>query len=627
MRHVFATLREWFARMVAHARPQRWGLAVAVAALVANIALLRVEADPRPMSDGIYSWLYARSLAFDHDIDFTNDYALCGDKFHHDKDRGGGHPDNPFYVGPSIFWVPVIELARVFHRFPPDTSEAVRSGCSGPIVTTGLRVGALLGALLVWLSYRAARRFADDYAAAVAGGLFAFGTTLSAYATGTYVASYSHVYDGTCVAALVLLSLRAFEEPRRLLRWGLAGAALAACVLHRPTNLPLGLIPAAYCVLALRAQRARLAAALSVLAGTTLALGVVPQLLIYRYLYGRMFGVVPQGQYFMQPWHPHVWLLLFAPKGLFLLAPVAWVSVAGAVLAFRRDVARTRLLVILGAFLIELYLASIPLDWDARSTIGARRLLPMIPLLVVLATVAVARVVAWFEARASRVRVLVTGLVLAPLAFVFLGESVWFSEPEHYFDYYPSQQAIYGDAFAASWRVIDERIGVLAVLPAQLVFSLRYGLPHEAYWKATHLYWYLRDHQTMRFERARLELKDKGLRAGMTGFAQGDDGVQLVQPRGTLVFCAEWPYATHLVVVASSARPASLRVSSRSFFGVSQRYGTISLGPSETTTRLTIPRGSFDSGVIELVFEGDAAAETHVRSVELVDKGVYAPVR
>lgn len=617
-------LRGWLHRVRRWAKPYGWGLAVVFAALLTSFALVESTTDPQPASDGAYMWLYARSIAFDHDIDFTNDYALCGDSFKHNKDRGGGHPDNPFYVGPSLFWVPAIELARVIHRFPPETDEATRLGCKGPIVTTALGVGVWVEALLLWLSYLAARRFVDDYVAAIATALFAFGTTLCVYAT--YASSYSHVYDGACVAALVLLSLRAYEEPRRTLRWALAGVALAACILHRPTNAPLGLIPATYACVTLRGSFRDLGRALAALIATSAGLGLLPLVMIYKYLYGKYFGIVPQGQYFMQPAHPHVWLLLFAPKGLFFLAPVAWVSVAGGVMAFRAG-ARSRVLVLLVAFAVDLYLSSIPLDWDASSTVGARRLLPMTALLVVLAALPVARAVTWMAADAGRVRGLLAGLLVLPLAFVSMGQDLYCAAPEHYYDFYPSQEALYGDAMSASWREIDRRIGAIAILPAQAAFALRYGLPHQAYWVATDLYWFLRDPQTMRFRRSRLDLNDKNLRAATTGFERDDDGAKLREARGTIVFCAGWSYATDLVVVASAPQPAVVRVSSRSFLGVRTRYGSLSLDPTESTTKLSIPRRTFDSGVVELVFESDSPSGIHVRSVELLDTHVYAPVK
>jgi hypothetical protein len=608
------------------ARPQRWGIAMTIAALLANAALLHVIPPVQPFGDGRYMWLYARSIAYDHDIDFTNDYALCGDIWKQGRDRGGGHPDNPWYVGPSIFWVPAIEVARVVTHFRPGTSEATVKGCDGPIVRRVLEMGALLGAMVVWLSYRAARRLAGDYVAGVTAGLFAFGTTLSTYAT--FESGYSHVSEAVCVAALVVLSLRAYEQPGRVVRWVLAGAALGAAGLHRPTDLALGLIPLGFAILALHPRRARLLAAVAALTATSVAFGLGPLLLVYKYLYGQYIGVVPQGQYFLHPTQPHIWLLLFAPKGLFFLAPVAWISVAGLVLALRDRPERARLAVVFAAFAIQIYLSSIPLDWDASSTIGARRLLSLIPLMALFATVAVERARRWFALRRGCRRVLFSVLLFTPMAFIFLGETAYFSQPKRPYDYYPSQEALYGDAVRASWRAIDENIGALALLPAQLVFSLRYHLPQAAYWKATYTIWYFRNFETLAVTRARLDLKDSELKAGMTGFGRTKNGVRILRPHATLVFCTQWSYATHLAVVGRAVKPVTLRVYSRSFFGARRTLGVVHLGPDQSTVKLAIPHGAYESGVQEIIFDGaDADAKADLRSIELSDDALYAPMR
>src|SRR5262249_54862156 len=79
-------------------RTNRWG--IAMAAFVAAAYVLIYANDPAahtPGADGHYTWLYARSLVYDGDLHFANDYAICGDPFALNIDRGGGRPDNPFY--------------------------------------------------------------------------------------------------------------------------------------------------------------------------------------------------------------------------------------------------------------------------------------------------------------------------------------------------------------------------------------------------------------------------------------------------------------------------------------------------------------------------------------------------
>jgi hypothetical protein len=615
-----ASASAWFARAAEFARPRRWGLIVTVLSLVANVALFYTIHDTGPLSDGKYNWVFARSLVFDHDIDFANDYRLCGDHGRHNRDRGGGHPDNPFYVGPSLFWVPAIEVARVVYRFAPRSSEAAKQGCVGPIAKFGLSMGYVACALLIWLSYCAARRLGDDYPAALAAGLFAFGTTLSAYATRN--ASYSHVYDGASVAALLVLSLRAYERPDRLARWALAGVAVGACILYRFTNGPLGLLPAALALITLYRRPRRLAGALGVLTVGALAFGVAPQLLIYKYFYGR-YLFLPQGPYFMQPAHAHPWLLLFAPKGLFFLAPVAWFSVAGAVYAFRRGAAQNLLLVVLGVFAVEHFIAACALDWDASSTLGARRLISFFPLLIFLATPALGRMVSWFSGHPERARGLLLAALVLPLGMLFLGTALASDVGDNY-DFYPSQASTYGGAVSASLGAIDRVLGGVAMLPGQIVFSLRYRAPHSTYWDAAYTNFLLRNPLTMTLRNTVLDLGDPHLHAAMPGFHRVRKAAR-VHGRATLVFCAEWSRATDIAITASAAIPTTVRVSRRSFFGATTPYGSVALTPEEDTFTLGIPPGGFDSGIEELVFE-TTGGTAEIRKVEVLDQTVYPAV-
>ncbi|AKV02434.1 hypothetical protein AKJ09_09097 [Labilithrix luteola] len=82
-------------------------------------------------ADGAYSWIFARSLAFDGDIELTNDYALCGDSFNVGIDEGGHRPANPFYFGPATIFAPVLFLLRHVVPLAASAPESWKAGCSG----------------------------------------------------------------------------------------------------------------------------------------------------------------------------------------------------------------------------------------------------------------------------------------------------------------------------------------------------------------------------------------------------------------------------------------------------------------------------------------------------------------
>lgn len=598
------------------------------AALVTCIFYLWIYANDRaahsPGSDGFYSWLWARSLVFDGDIDFANDYQLCGDPLRQGVDRGTGRLDNPFYVGPALFWAPLLAILRPVFQLSPDAT-AIAAACKGPLTMWTLALGPVAGALAIWLSYRAARRFADDGPAALAAIAFALGSSLYAYAT--VLPSYSHVYATLATSVFVVVALRAGEKPQSLWRWLIVGVWLGIAILQRPTNVIFGLVPATVAILKLRANFRMLVLALGATALAGLPF-VVGQLLIYRYLYGAPF-TTPQGPNYLNLWNPHPFLLLFAPHGgLFPTAPVAWVSVVGAFLALRRPAVRWFGLALCGVGLLELWISSSALDWHGASTFGARRLTTLTPIFIIFAAVAFQRARGILERRPALARTALGIACLAPFAFATTG-AVW-SLPRSGVPLGrgPSQAELWGEGATTALSLIDERWGTLASLPAQWVFTWRYGLPGDRFRDATESPWYIRGYRNLRFYAQTLPMADKRLGRTMTGFEQGKHAARMTEARSRVVFAAQWRGATEYRLKAKAAkRGVQLRVGHGLAFGRVQWFGKVTLDERLRELPIAIPAGEFGSGLNELVFEivdlSPEEAGVDVTTVVIDDRNEY----
>lgn len=576
---------------------QRWGLFVTLGMLVASLWLYAsTPISWTPGSDGFYSWIYARSLAFDGDLDFKNDYALCGDPFAIGIDRGTGHPDNIFYAGPALVWTPVLRILRVvLGALPP------RASCGGIFSTLVLGLSPLMGALAAWLCYRLARRWFPDGIAALAVALVVLAGPV--FKIATCLPSYSHTCDALFVAALLVATARAHESPLQRRRWAWAALALAACVVQRLSNamFALGPLVALTATLSSRRREGLFAAAL-IGAATLAALGSYGAL--YQYLYGSPF-VFTHGRYFLQLAHAHPFLLLFDEvQGVFVSAPALWLSVAGLGLALRDRGSRYLLIPLCVVAAIEFYLSSAALDWAP-----ARRMANLSPLGVVLACYFLRYVASWSRLPA---RALAAAAVVfaSPFCLAALGWA-WNA---------PRGHTTGDDLFA--------RLGRLAVLPAELGFSLRYHLPRDRFGDALIPRWYARSFRTLGWYRRDLPFNDARLTHLMNGFAPAAGGVKLTGPRGHLVFAAQWPFATHARLRVSGPSGAMVRLGEGRALGEPRWFGDAKpLLPVASNLEFALPPGEFSSGLNEFVFEvtGDDAHAAVLVSLILDDRAQRPP--
>ncbi len=606
-------------------RNARWGLAATIG--VFAILAFMYATSPRshtPGSDGHYLWLVARSIAFDHDIDYRNDYELCGDPHSWGTSRETGRTNNPFYVGPAIVWTPVLWVLRHVDRLPADAPAEVAQGCRGPLTEQTLWTGPILGGLTVWLMVRIARRRTGDGPAALTAGLLALGTPLSAYAA--LKPSYSHVYDTFWAALVILASLRAAERPRAIPRWALAGALVGIGLLQRPVSVAYGVVPAALAVAALWGEWGVLALSLGVLGLGAFAFGVLPQSLVYHYLYGSFWRGAPTGPLYMQYGHAHPWLLLFAPHGgFFLAAPVAWLAVPGAIRGARDRGTRTLVLALLLACVATTWISSAAIDWDASGTFGARRLTSLAPLLATPVAIAVDSVRRWLQAKPARMALALGLAVLAPVAFTISGAAYAQTMGKLPTDVGVSEAQLYGTGETMAWNVIEERIGAVSILPAELLFRVRYGLPFTSLRAATEAV-YQRNLITLAWVHDTLDLGDEQAVQLTTGFEHQPHGIRMTGTRGTVVFASQWPFATGLYVRAHADRPTHVRVGRGRSFGRTDWYGDLPIDATDTAVRVDVPEGAFDSGINEFVFEcDDPGAGVTVGSLKIEDTRTQRP--
>jgi hypothetical protein len=349
---------------------------VLLASALASAWSLVARVGPEFRGDAGSYFVSLRSVAFDGDLDFRNDWK--GLELPVPAALPNGRPMNTQSVGPAIAWSPFFAAAHAYVLWERAHGRD-RYGADGfgapyrraPALGTPAYV---LGGLLL-LGSAMSRRFGRRI------GWLSLGASVLATPVAYYtlvVPAMAHGLTFAACAALLWACLRAREQPSAQ-RWLLVGALLGLAALMRWQAAVWALLVIVLALEALRRGRARFAWLAGGAALSTLLL--VPQLVAWRSLYGR-FLVVPQGPGYMDWSAPHLVDVLFsADHGLFAWSPIAWLGLVGLLVGLRRDRPLHAGALLVGAAAAWVNGSVTDWDWAAGDAFGARRFDLAVPLL------------------------------------------------------------------------------------------------------------------------------------------------------------------------------------------------------------------------------------------------------
>lgn len=372
-------------------------------------------------SDEVQYFSYLRSLYFDRDVSFENEYRYFYDhniaqsagfqETFLERQTAAGRRVNYATMGCAILWLPFYALADGIVRA---TGIAEADGFSKPYVRAVAYASAFYGFLAVLLAIRATRltfrparaEFDPTFWAALAVWL---GTPVLFY---MYVAPpFSHASSAFGVALFVnvWLQVRRSWSVRGTFLLGLCAALLA---MIREQDVFVALAPAVDYSLALITSNTKLQtpkderglergfgrgfeggfegrsrllpAAVAGLGG--FALGYLPQLLAYNALNGYP-GPASHVTRKMYWYSPHGLQVLFSPNhGFFFWTPLAILAIVGLVLmAFRRSGGRDARWIAAAALLMvasQVYVAGSVDSWTVAGAFGQRRFVCLTVVLV-----------------------------------------------------------------------------------------------------------------------------------------------------------------------------------------------------------------------------------------------------
>jgi hypothetical protein len=365
------------------------------AALFAAGVAVQWQFNARLQSDAFYNFAYLRSIAFDRDVDFTNDYPLLGlsDKAYlWQPPTATGHAHSAWAIGPAIVWAPFFAGGHLAALRQQSVGLPVAAdGTSYPYRQAVCIAGLFYALLGTWLSIRAAGQFFTRAVASTAAALVSGGSFLLWYALAE--PTMTHAPTMAALAGFVWYWTATMDR-RTPRHWVGLGALAGLAALIRWQSVIFALLPAIEALTALwRAGRARDTAAVraTLIGGVAFMLAAVvaftPQMLAWKAIYGHYLAVSPVGpQIFWS--HPQLVDVLFASRnGLFAMSPLLYVAAIGLILfARRRPAVGVPALVVVAAMT---YFNAAIQDWWGSEGFGGRRFDGTLPLFVLGAAAAI----------------------------------------------------------------------------------------------------------------------------------------------------------------------------------------------------------------------------------------------
>ncbi|MET0283236.1 MAG: hypothetical protein ABW352_02155 [Polyangiales bacterium] len=334
--------------------------------------------------DGFYYYAYLRSLWFDHDVDFTNDYRLpaLADQFHAGVNPITKRPQNVFTPGPALFWMPMVPVAKLAQPLAEKLGAPhvpKLDGTEYDFQRIVLFASVLAGLVTVGLGILLALELTEASLAAIAGIGLCLGSPLIWFMLRQ--PSFSHATQACAVALFASFWVYRYGS-RTPWHWALMGALLGLAMDVRPQDVAHGLLPfVEWCIVLVQLVRERKPVGqwfrnAFLLLGCTI-ITFSPLMLIWRAIYGA-WTLVPQGSGFMD-WGNSRWdaTLFTSRSGLFAWHPLLLLSFCGliALALWRSQPAKYRLLAALAIVVLfaQSYINGSAKDWWGGWAFGGRR--------------------------------------------------------------------------------------------------------------------------------------------------------------------------------------------------------------------------------------------------------------
>jgi hypothetical protein len=552
---------------------------------------------PRLDSDAVEYFSHVRSLYFDHDLDFADEFRHFGILERGDKVRPTptGHRRTIFSVGPALLWMPFYAAGDLVARAEGEVEDGYSRFHIRAVSVASWFYG-LSGLVLVYLVLET-----------VVARPTAFLTTfLLLYATFLFwymvhEAAMSHAVS-FFMAAVVLAAWWPVRGGFSLARGILLGLLIGLAAMVRWQNGVLLLLPGL--TLAGRLRGAPLwAVGGGLLTLTGFAAGALPQMLAWRAIFGSfLLADPPHGRDFLRLDHPYLLNTLFSSRhGLLFWTPVLWGAFLGYVGLLRRD--KSTASILLAPLLIMSYVNACSGDWWAGGSFSNRRFDSVLPLLALGLAVSLEWMREGLARRPGRA-LLVAGALLVAWNVALerqYRDARWNGgEPT-------GGSFSFARATGASARFVSETLGTPLAWPANWIFAGQHRLSPGRYDLMVGLYLFYRQNNLGGVIDVGDARTDAALFDGDWGsrVSCGAETCRELRGRGRVFAPLDVPEALDLAVAAAGVGRLTVEVNGA-------RVGEFSLGTGLERFHTRLPSTAWRRELNEIVLEVSPGGEARI---------------
>jgi hypothetical protein len=437
-------------------------------------------------SDGLFYYFYVRSLYMDGDLEFTNEYRAFSLDWRSDLKvvPETGHRRNIYSFGTAFFWLPFYPLGMLTASLLKwSGADVILNGFSYPYAVSIHLASMLYAFIALMLIYKILKDFFSPRISAIAVIGIWLASPLAWYMV--YQPHMAHCLSLFTVTLFIYLWYRSRAQ-RSWKLWLLMGIVAGWMIMVRIQNGLFMLLPAVEAFLAYisHIKRKEISLIKKLLLNNLIFLGAVlvgffPQMIVWKIIFGRFYIGNPYGDAFLRWTSPWIMEVLFSARhGLLSWTPVLYFSLIGLFIFLRKE--KKLMLLFLIVFLAMLWVNSSAASWWAGGSFGDRRFINC----SIIFAFGLAAFAQWLSGWIKRKPLAMVEILLALLIIwnglmmiQFKAGMIPTEEPVSFTKTAQNQIAL-----------LFSRIGYPFSYPANLIFSMRWGLSPDKYDRLTGRY-------------------------------------------------------------------------------------------------------------------------------------------